>query len=149
MQEVAVPLLWPDQGGARHLQLGDITAVLEVTGSSKVGTYLAEGRRKKTEIGAGIGEGRFCRGLKSLKQSAKEIATLLPAQAQPAWSNFFTGGNLVISGISVPLYRPSPGGHSGSTVDLAMFDGANAGDGIWLERPDDRRRGQTRDWLRH
>lgn len=80
MEEVAVPSCGFTEIGARRLQLGDVTGVLEIAGGLKAElSWLGADGKKVKSVPASVKEA-FADDLKLLKASEKEIAKLLPGQ---------------------------------------------------------------------
>jgi hypothetical protein len=133
MEEVAVPTCGLSEVGAHRLQLGDITALLEVAGGSKVQlTWIRPDGKQMKSVPASVKEA-FAAELKSLKQSEKEIAKLLPAQ-RDRLEQFF----LQERTWSFPEFRSRYLDHPlvgtlARRLIWRFWDGSNASDGIWLD----------------
>ena len=147
MEEVAVPSCGLTDVGAHRVQLGDITAVLEVTGGFKAElSWLQADGKKLKAVPASVKEG-FAEGLKSLKQSGKEIAKLLPAGRDRLEGLF-----LLERSWSFPDFRSRYLDHPlvgvlARRLIWRYSDGGNTGDGIWLDGQIVDDRDQTLDWL--
>ncbi|MFI5457395.1 MAG: DUF4132 domain-containing protein [Isosphaerales bacterium] len=147
MEEVAVPSCGLTEVGAHRLRLGDMTAVLEVPGGFKAElSWLQADGKKLKAVPASVKEA-FAAGLKSLKQSEKEIAKLLPAQRDRLEQLF-----LLERIWSFPEFRSRYLDHPlvgilARRLIWRYSDGANACDGIWLDGQIVDDRDQTLDWL--
>jgi hypothetical protein len=133
MEEVAVPTCGLSEVGSHRVQLGDITAVLELSVGSKVElTWLRSDGKKQKSVPASVKEA-FAADLKALKQSEKEIAKLLPAQ-RDRLEQFF----LQERTWSFPEFRSRYLDHPlvgilARRLIWRYTDGANTSDGIWLD----------------
>jgi hypothetical protein len=147
MEEVAVPSCGLSEVGAHRLQLGDITAVLEVPGGLQAQlTWLRADGKKLKSVPAAV-KAAFAADLKSLKESAKEIAKLLPAQRDRLEQLFLQERSWCFPEFrSRYLDHPLVGILTRRLI-WRFSDGGNIGDGIWLDGQIVDERGQILTWL--
>jgi Domain of unknown function (DUF4132) len=147
MEEVAVPSCGLTEVGAHRLQLGDATAVLEVAGSFKPElTWLGADGKKRKSVPASV-KGDFAADLKSLKQSQKEIAKLLPAQRERLERLFLQERTRSFLEFRSRYLDHPLVGILARRLIWRYSDGARAGDGIWLNGRIVDDRDQVLDWL--
>ena len=140
--------MWPDRGRPHRLQLGDATAVLEVAGRLKPElTWLGADGKKRKSVPASM-KGDFAADLKSLKQSAKEIAKLLPAQARALERLFLQERTWTFPEFRSRYLDHPLVGILAHPLIWRYSDGAHAGDGIWWNGQIVDDRDQILDWLR-
>lgn len=133
MEEVAVPTCGLSEVGAHRLQLGDITAVLEVSGGSKAQlTWIRPDGKKLKSAPAAVKE-NFAAELKALKQSEKEIAKLLPAQRDRLEQLFLQERTWSFSDFRTRYLDHPLVGILGRRLIWRFSDGTEASDGIWLD----------------
>jgi Domain of unknown function (DUF4132) len=147
MEEVAVPSCGLTEVGAHRLQLGDFTALLEVPDGKKPElAWLGADGKKQKSVPASV-KAAFAADLKSLKQSEKEIAKLLPAQRNRLEQLFLQERTW-----SLPEFRSRYLDHPlvGILARRSIWrysDGTHRGDGIWLNGQIVDDKDQTLDWL--
>jgi hypothetical protein len=147
MEEVAVPTCGLSEVGAHRLQLGEITAILEVADGSKAQlTWIRSDGKTLKSVPASVKE-NFAAELKALKQSEKEIAKLLPAQRDRLEQLFLQERTW-----SYPEFRSRYIDHPlvgilARRLIWRYTDGTNASDGIWLDGQIIDDRDQPLSWL--
>jgi Domain of unknown function (DUF4132) len=133
MEEVAVPSCGLTEVGVHRLQLGEMTAVLEVpAGLQAQLTWLrADGKTLKS-VPASVKEA-FAADLQSLKQSEKEIAKLLPAQRDRLEQLFLQERSWCFPEFQSRYLDHPLVGILARRLIWRFSDGSNTGDGIWLD----------------
>ncbi|HJT78160.1 MAG TPA: DUF4132 domain-containing protein [Gemmataceae bacterium] len=133
MEEVAVPSCGLTEVGARRMQLGDVTAVLDVSGGFEPElTWIRADGKKVKSAPAPVKEG-FAEALRSLEQSKKEIARLLPAQRNRLEQLFLQGRSWTFPEFRSRYLDHPLVGVLARRLIWRYVDGANARDGIWLD----------------
>jgi len=147
MEEVAVPSCGLTEVGARRLQLGQVTALLEVHRGLKAElTWLrADGKRLKS-VPAALKEA-FAADVHSLKQSQKEIAKLLPAQRDRLEQLFLQERTWSLTAFRSRYFDHPLLGILARRLIWRYSDGGRACDGIWLDGQIVDEQDQTLDWL--
>jgi hypothetical protein len=133
MEEVAVPTCGLNEVGAHRVQLGDITAVLEVPGGTKAQlTWIRPDGKTLKSAPASVKEA-FAADLKALKQSEKEIAKLLPAQRDRLEQLFLQERSWTFPEFRTRYLDHPLVGVLARRLIWRYTDGTNANDGIWLD----------------
>jgi hypothetical protein len=147
MEEVAVPTCGLSEVGARRLQLGDITAVLEVSGGSKAQlTWIRPEGKKMKSVPAAVKK-NFAAELKALKQSEKEIAKLLPAQRDRLEQLFLQERTWSFPDFRTRYLDHPLVGIPARRLIWRFSDDTKASDGIWLDGQIVDDRDQPLNWL--
>jgi hypothetical protein len=133
MEEVAVPTCGLTEVGARRLQLGEVTAVLEVSDGLKavMSWVKADGKTLKS-VPAAVKQS-FADDLKALKQSEKEIASLLPAQRDRLEQLFLRERSWSLAEFRTRYLDHPLVGVLARRLIWRFTDGDNTRDGIWLD----------------
>jgi hypothetical protein len=133
MEEVAVPTCGLSEVGTHRLQLGDITAVLEVPGGSKAQlSWIRPDGKKLKSVPAAVNK-NFAAELKALKQSEKEIAKLLPAQRDRLEQLFLQERTWSFPDFRTRYLDHPLVGILARRLIWRFEDGTKASDGIWLD----------------
>jgi hypothetical protein len=133
MEEVAVPTCGLTEVGARRAQLGDVTAVLKVGDGLKaeVAWVKADGKTLKS-VPAAVKQS-FADDLKALKQSEKEIASLLPAQRDRLEQLFLRERSWSLADFRTRYLDHPLVGVLARRLIWRYSDDDNVRDGIWLD----------------
>jgi hypothetical protein len=146
MEEVSVPTCGLTEVGARRVQLGDITAALEIPGiKAELTWHRADGKTLKS-VPAALKES-FAADLKSLKQSEKEIGTLLPGQRDRLEQLFLQERSWSLAEYRSRYLDHPLVGVLARRLIWRFTDGTNACDGIWLDGKIVDEQGRSLDWL--
>ncbi len=133
MEELAVPTCGLSEVGAHRLQLGDTTALLEVTGGSRAQlTWVRPDGKQLKSVPAWVKE-NFAADLKALKQSEKEVNKLLPAQRDRLEQLFLQERTWSYSEFRSRYLDHPVVGVLARRLIWRFSDGSNASDGIWLD----------------
>ena len=132
MEEVAVPSCGLTAVGMRRLPLGEMTAVLEVSGSAKpeLTWVRADGKTQKS-VPASVKE-TFAEELKSLTQSQKDLAKLLPGQRDRLEQLFVQERTWSLAEFRSRYLDHPLVGVLARRLIWSYSDGANSCDAIWL-----------------
>ncbi len=147
MEEVAVPTCGLGDVGAHRVQLGDSTALFEVSDGFKVQlSWLRPDGKQLKSVPASVKE-NFAAELKALKQAEKEINKLLPAQRDRLEQLFLQERTW-----SFPEFRSRYLDHPlvgilARRLIWRFSDGANISGGIWLDGQIVDTRDQPLSWL--
>ncbi len=147
MEEVAVPTCGLTEVGAYRLQLGEMTAVLEVPGGLKAElTWLVADGKKQKSAPLSVKE-TFAAELKALKQSEKEIAKLLPSQRERLEQLFLQERTWPLSEFRSRYLDHPLVGILARRLIWRYSNGSNTCDGIWLDGKIVDEQGQPLAWL--
>ncbi len=147
MEEVSVPTCGLSEVGSHRLQLGDITALLEVAGGSKAQlTWTRPDGKQMKSVPASVKEA-FAAELKALKQSEKEIAKLLPAQRDRLEQLFLQERTWSFQEFRTRYLDHPLVGILARRLIWRFSDSSNASDGIWLDGQIVDDRDQPLSWL--
>jgi hypothetical protein len=147
LEEVAVPSCGMTEVGVHRWQLGDFTAMLEVSAGVKPQlTWLGADGKPQKSVPAPV-KGAYAADLKALKQVEKEIATVLPGQRDRLEQLFLQERTW-----SFPEFRSRYLDHPlvgvlARRLIWRYSDGARAGDGIWQNGQIVGNGDQLLDWL--